>query len=92
MEFIRFIFASPLHYFGFLFLAYVICSLINTIVYNIAVTLKRDYTNINYTYNFPNVKEFNNETEDKLTHNKFKEIDEDYDKEERVEKWLFHRI
>lgn len=86
MEFIEFIFASPWHYFGFLFLAYVIASLLNTIVYNIAIAVKRDYNNISYTYNFPNVTEFNNETENKLTHNKFKEIDEEYDKEERVEK------
>lgn len=59
MEFIRFCFSSPWHYFGILFALVILLSLISEIVKAVAIMFSHQYTPINYY--LPNVTKLNND-------------------------------
>jgi hypothetical protein len=65
MEFIRFCFESPWHYFGILIALILLLSMISEIVKSIALVFSHQYTPINYY--LPNVTKLNNDIVQKDT-------------------------
>lgn len=59
MEFIRFCFESPWHYFGILIALILLLSMISEIIKSISLVFSHQYTPINYY--LPNVTKLNND-------------------------------